>query len=67
MATIEVEVGQLHAQLHEQLEGALGDDYTDGMRQEVEDLIHDSYRELERLQEQESVAQKEVEPSIDDE
>ena len=61
MATIEIEVGELHANLHEQLEGAIGEQYQEKTRNEMEELIHDTYRQLERAQEQQSgIEQKDV-------
>jgi len=52
MATIEVEIGSLHASLHDQMKEMLGDEYSETVRNEMEDMIHDTYRRVERAQEQ---------------
>lgn len=49
--SIEVDVGALHAELDDRLRQAAGSEYEQHLRREVENLIHETYREFERAQE----------------
>ena len=48
METIEVSVGDIQAELHEQFEAEAGEQYRERIRQAVEDEIMGLYREQER-------------------
>lgn len=56
--TIEVEIGDVYAQLHGDLSNILGDRYDDAVREQLEDWIHERNQELERSREQ-AMAQSE--------
>lgn len=49
---ITIEVGDLHGNLHDQLGEALQEQYAEQLRNNVEGFIHDTYRQVERAQEQ---------------
>lgn len=49
---ITITVCDFHANIHEQLQQGAGDQYTERIRDEVEQTIHDCYREAQRRQEQ---------------
>lgn len=49
--TIEVPVGQLYADIHEQFEEQLGEQYMIQFRQDVEDILHSKNQQIERQQE----------------
>lgn len=49
--TIEVEVGELYAQLHEQYSANLGEQYEERVRQNAEDFLHNFNQQVERQQE----------------
>lgn len=61
MAEITIEVGALHANLHEQMEEMMDGQYNDALREKTEDFIHDTYRQIERAQEQQN-----AEPDAED-
>lgn len=50
--TIEIEVGNLHGDLDTQLRQMLGENYEKLIRENTEDFIHNTYRDVERAQEQ---------------
>jgi len=49
---ITIRVCDVHADIHRRLQDVVGEQYTGAIREEVEDAIHDRYREIERQQEQ---------------
>lgn len=63
--TIEVSVGNFHANLHEQLEAMVGEQYEETVRNELESLIHDTYRELERAQEQQDALEQKADLEVE--
>jgi hypothetical protein len=63
---ISIEVGDLHAGLHNQLVEMLGEKYEAKIRDEMESLIHDSYREVERVQEQQDATTESNEIDLDE-
>lgn len=56
--TIEIEVGELYANMHEQYLDELDEQYVQRVRQQTEDFIHNFNQQVERQQEQ--VAQGEL-------
>lgn len=60
---IEIEVGDLHAGLHEQLRGMAGNQYDEQIRNKMEELIHETYQQAERQQEKADA----IEQKADDE
>lgn len=50
--TIEVEVGDLYADMHDQFETELGDEYTQQIRQVLENNLHQLNQQLERARDE---------------
>jgi ElaB/YqjD/DUF883 family membrane-anchored ribosome-binding protein len=50
--TIEVEVGSLYAEMHEQYSNELAEQYEERLRQQTEDFLHNFNQQVERQQEQ---------------
>lgn len=57
---IEVEVGDLYAELHEQFEEQIGEQYTANARQEMEGFIHKLNQQFERQMEQAEEQEQEI-------
>lgn len=63
--TIEIEVCNWHGSIHPDLKEVAGDQYEEKIRSEVEELIHNFYREIERKQEQQQAQQtQQVPPEV---
>lgn len=58
--TIEIKVGNLYANLHEQFETTLGEQYDERARQTFETFLHELNQQVEREQEQQQ--ELEIEP-----
>lgn len=52
--TIEIEVGNIYANLHEQFSDQIGEQYDARIRQEIEEFIHNFNQQVERAQEQQA-------------
>lgn len=52
MTEITVDVGSLYGDVHEQLAEELGDQYTERLRAQTEDFIHEFNQQVERQMEQ---------------
>lgn len=50
--TIEIDIGDLYAEMHEQYSDDLDDQYEPRLRQQVEDFLHQFNQQVERQQEQ---------------
>lgn len=48
--SIEIDVGELYANLHEQYSEGLGEQYEERVRQNVEDFLHNFNQQVERQQ-----------------
>lgn len=46
--TIEIDVGQLYADMHDQFKNELGEEYNQQMRQVIENNLHQLNQQLER-------------------
>lgn len=62
--TVELQLGELYADLHERFSENLGQEYEDTIRAEVEDYLHTLNKQLERQSEQ-AQAQQLAEESIE--
>lgn len=62
--TVELQLGELYAELHERFSENLGQEYEDTIRAEVEDYLHTLNKQLERQSEQ-AQAQQLAEESIE--
>lgn len=61
--TIEIEVGDLYAGMHEQYSEDVGEQYDERVRAQLEDFLHQFNQQVERQQEQVQQQQEQVELS----
>lgn len=66
MAEISITVTDLHKDLDEQMRDVIGDQYEAELRNNVEDMIHETYQQLERQREQQEAAQEEAAVDMDE-
>lgn len=64
--TIELEVGNLYADLHERFSEQVGDQYDERVRREFEEFIHEFNQEVERQVEQAQAEQENLDLSDED-
>lgn len=62
--TIEIEVGTLYAEMHERYSTEVGEQYTERVRAQTEDFLHQFNQQMERQQEQVQQQQEEEELSL---
>jgi hypothetical protein len=63
---VTIELGNLYAELHEQYDENLGEQYTQRLRQNTEEFIHNLNQQVERQREQ-AEAQEDIDLEAEDE